>query len=184
MKKLIGIVGIPGTGKSTAMRKWMESRQWQTERPVDLVDSHISDNIRVIGKYEEGETFSGTDRLSMAVQPKFIQFLETADNEIVLFEGDRLTSSKVFRAAQANGWEIQIIHLYVSDDERKRRYAERGSDQDEKFINGRKTKVQNVIEEFGPNPLFGEDGYVLDFQHEDEVDTVRLSSVIEEMVSC
>lgn len=183
MKKLIAIIGIPGTGKSTVMREWMSKRDWKTDRPVDLVDSHVSDKVRVIGKYEKGETFSGTDRLSMAVQPKFLEFLRQSRDEVVLFEGDRLTSTKVFKEAQMQGWEVQILHLYVSTDERKRRYEERGSNQDEKFIQGRVTKVNNVVEQFGPVPLFGEEGCVVSFQHEDQFDTARLVDLIEDIVT-
>ena len=182
MNKLIGIVGIPGTGKSTLMKNWMSTREWSTDKPVDLVDTHISDNIRVIVKYEEGEVFSGTDRLSMAVQPKFLEFLESANNETVLFEGDRLTSTKVFQRAIDLGWNVSIIHLTVSDIERERRYAERESNQSEQFINGRKTKVGNVVEQFSPNPLFGEPGNVIEFKHETEADTKFITNYIENLV--
>ena len=51
MKKLLAIIGAPGTGKTTLMREWMKSREWFSDRPVDLLDSHVSANIRVLGKY-------------------------------------------------------------------------------------------------------------------------------------
>ena len=51
MKKLLAIIGAPGTGKTTLMREWMKSREWSSDRPVDLLDSHVSANIRVLGKY-------------------------------------------------------------------------------------------------------------------------------------
>lgn len=170
MRKLIAIIGVPGTGKSTVMKEFMKSYEWETDKPIDLVESHITQTengtVRIIGKYEEGETFSGTDRLSMAVQPKFLEFLDQSEDAVVMFEGDRLTSNQVFKTAQGLGYDLQIIHLEVSNSERQRRYEERGSEQDEKFIRGRMTKVANVVDCFGPNPLFGESGQVVDFLHE------------------
>ena len=75
--KLIYLIGLPGCGKSTVMKQFMEAvgGAWKTDRPVDLLDSHVSGDYRVLGKYEEGEVFSGTDRLSMAVSPKAVEFL-------------------------------------------------------------------------------------------------------------
>ena len=37
----------------------------------------LKNNIYILGKYEEGEVFAGTDRMSMAVQPEAIKFLAT-----------------------------------------------------------------------------------------------------------
>lgn len=184
MSKLIAIIGMPGTGKTTVMRKWMESRQWKAERPIDLLDSHVSeDGIRVLGKYEEGETFAGTDRLSMAVQPKAIEFLTSTKDDVIIFEGDRLSSINFLREAVKQGHKLDIIHLHVSDEERERRYAERGSEQDEKFISGRRTKVANICEEFGAKPLLGEEGCVMNVEHDDEQDTKYACQLIDTCIS-
>ncbi len=173
MKRLIAIVGIPGTGKTTIMREFMSDRDWVEDKPIDLLDSHVSGDLRVLGKYEDGQTFAGTDRLSMAVVPKAIEFLLSCSEGTVIFEGDRLSSIKLLNAAKDDGWDLKVLHVFVSDEERERRYKERGSNQDEKFINGRKTKVKNIVEEFGPQvTLFGEeDGCVTELVHEDSADT-------------
>jgi len=172
--KLIYIIGVPGTGKSTVMKQFMSHySEWKQEKVVDLLETHVSGNIRVLGKYEEGETFSGTDRLSMAVAPKAIEWINTKPNEIIFGEGDRLNNKAFFESAGDN---LVIIHLTVSDQERKRRYQERGSDQSEKFIQTTKTKVKNIIDHFGPkNTLFGEEpGYVYTFPHETPEDTRKI----------
>ena len=87
--KVIYIIGLPGTGKTTLMKRFMEQYEWTPNRPIDLLDSHVSGNIRVLGKYEEGETYAGTDRLSMAVSPKAIEYIQTRPDEVIIGEGDR-----------------------------------------------------------------------------------------------
>lgn len=168
--KVIYLIGLPGSGKSTVMKKFMEKYEWKVERPIDLLDSHVSDKLRVLGKYEEGETFSGTDRLSMAVSPKAVEYVESKPDEIIIGEGDRLNNKGFFSAC---GDDLTILHLVVSDEERQRRYEERGSDQSQKFIQTVRTKIENIVEEFGDKQtLFGEEeGCVVEMKHETPEDT-------------
>lgn len=171
---MIYLIGLPGCGKSTVMKSFMTNfKDWAAHRPIDLLDSHISGNVRVLGKYEEGETFSGTDRLSMAVSPKAIEWLQTNPEEVVFGEGDRLNNKGFFNAC---GDSLTIIHLTVSDEERERRYKERGSDQSDKFIQTVRTKVGNIVEEFGDKQtLFGtEAGCVVEMRHETAEDTDKI----------
>ena len=181
MTKLIYLIGLPGTGKSTIMKQFMANRDWKQERVIDLLDTHVSGRIRVLGKYEEGETFSGTDRLSMAVAPKAIEWMNTAPNEVIIGEGDRLNNKAFFEAAKSVG-DLTIIHLTVSDEERQRRYDERGSDQSEKFISTVRTKVKNIVEEFGDKTtLFGaEKGNVTTMTHETPEDTKEILKYLNE----
>ena len=170
---------MPGTGKSTVMKEFMatQSGDWKMDRPIDLLDTHINGNIRVLGKYEEGETFSGTDRLSMAVAPKAIEWISTQPDELIVGEGDRLNNAGFFEACGDN---LTIIHLTVSDEERERRYKERGSDQSEKFIQTTRTKCANIIERFGDQQtLFGEEkGCVVEMRHETPADTQEIVNFI------
>jgi hypothetical protein len=123
--------------------------------------------------------FCGTDRLSMAVSPKAVEFLSTKPDEVIVGEGDRLNNAGFFDAA---GDDLTIIHLFVSDEERERRYKERGSDQSDKFIQTVRTKCSNILERFGDQQtLFGEEeGCVLEAQHETPEDT---QAIVELMLS-
>lgn len=171
--KLIYLIGLPGCGKTTVMRSLMSKISgWKTDRPVDLLDTHVSGKVRVLGKYVEGETFSGTDCLSMAVSPKAVEYFSTNPDEIIIGEGDRLNSSKIFDAVQ----DKIIVHLTVSDSQRELRYKQRGSNQPEKFIQTVRTKCKNVCEKYGNVvTLFGEEeGCVVEFVHETESDTDRV----------
>ena len=71
MRKIVAVGGQPGTGKTTLFRKYMESKSWKTVEPAKLVSAMYNEelDLYILGKYQEGETFAGTDRLSMAVQP-------------------------------------------------------------------------------------------------------------------
>ena len=181
MAKLIGIVGMPGTGKTTLMREWMSAREWQYDKPVKLLDSYISGDIRLFGKYEEGEVFAGTDKLSMAVQPAAINYLNNP-SPVNIFEGDRLTSTGFFNAAVDLGHEVYIIVLEVSDQVREQRYADRGSEQSEKFIRGRRTKIENIKDQFGGSVLTGEDPLYKVFTHETPKDTKKIIDYLESLL--
>ena len=179
--KMFYLIGLPGCGKSTVMKELMSRfGDWKQERPIDLLDTHVSGNVRVLGKYEEGETFSGTDRLSMAVSPKAVEWISTKPNETIYGEGDRLNNKGFFEACKP---DLTIVHLTVSDEERQRRYKERGSDQPEKFIQTVRTKCQNILEEFGDKQtLFGEEkGCVAEFRHETPEDTQK---IVEFLLKC
>ena len=184
MTKLIYIIGLPGTGKSTIMKEFMASRDWSAERVTDLLDTHVSGNVRVLGKYSDEETFSGTDRLSMAVAPKATEWMNTAPDEVIIGEGDRLNNKAFFEAAKSVG-ELHIIHIASSDDERERRYDLRGSNQSDKFISTVRTKVSNIAEHFGDKTtLFGtEEGNVTEFIHEVPQHTTEIVEHIESLIS-
>lgn len=171
---VVAVIGVPGTGKSTLLRRWMRLRNWTCETPVKLLDSHVSeDGLRVLGKYEEGGVFCGTDRLSMAVQPKVIEYLSDNDDRAVVFEGDRLTSVKFFQTVVELGHRLHIIELTTSSEELCERYVKRGSNQSPSFIKGCVTKIENVKAEFK----------VETFDHTEDYQTVLIADHIERIIT-
>lgn len=144
--KVIAIGGEPGAGKSTLMKRIIS--HFNMEPKYDsykLVPYLLSDNVYVLGKYEEGEVFSGTDRMSMAVQPEAIKFLATLpSNAVVLFEGDRLFTASFLEHCCEN-YDTHIIHLRTEKEVRTERYKERGSNQDETWLRGRESKIANIL---------------------------------------
>ena len=177
MSIIIGIVGIPGTGKSTLMKKFMEGREWTPTTPVKLLEGYTSGDMMLFGKYEDGEVFSGTDRLSMAVQPSAVEYVTGTPAPVVIFEGDRLCSVSFFRACQDAGHQLHIIVLNTPDSVREQRYQDRGSDQSDKFIKGRITKIKNIRNEFGANLM--DDGCVVEFDHTVPEDTTKVLQFID-----
>lgn len=176
--KIIAVFGEPGSGKSTLMKKLMD--QFGISRDIDtsfkLVPFHRKDNVYVLGKYEEGETFGGTDKMSMAVQPEAVKFLDqlTADC-VVLFEGDRLCTASFLEHCN-NNFDLQMVYLKTERETRKVRYAERGSDQNETWLAGRESKISNILGNL-------ELKFVTDvFTHETPEDTQKIIDFIVEKV--
>ena len=146
--KVIAIGGEPGSGKSTLMNKILDQYSWKMEYDKVKLVPYLTntDGVYVLGKYfEEGQTFSGTDRMSMAVQPEAIKFLASLPKDsIVLFEGDRLFTSSFLEHCIDN-YELEIIYLQTDKDVRTERYKERGSNQNETWLQGRETKIANIL---------------------------------------
>ena len=144
--KVIAIGGEPGAGKSTLMRRLIESiKAVPKYNEYKLVPYLQYFEIFILGKYEEGEVFSGTDRMSMAVQPEAIKFLTyLPENAIVLFEGDRLFTAS-FLEHCVEKYDTKIVYLKTTKDIRSDRYKERGSEQNETWLQGRETKIANIL---------------------------------------
>ena len=144
--KVIAIGGEPGSGKTTLMWKLIEKLKPEAKfSEFKLVPYHQKDNVYVLGKYEEGETFAGTDRMSMSVQPEAIKFLATLPNDaIVIYEGDRLFTSSFLEHCNEK-YDLSIIYLRTTKNERNIRYAKRGSNQNETWLAGRESKVNNIM---------------------------------------
>jgi len=143
--KVIAIGGEPGSGKSTLMKRIIKTiKAVPKYNEYKLVPYLQYFEIFILGKYEEGEVFSGTDRMSMAVQPEAIKFLaQLPEHAIVLFEGDRLFTSS-FLEHCVEKYDTSIIHLVTDKSIRQERYKERGSTQNETWLAGRETKISNI----------------------------------------
>ena len=144
--RVIAIGGNPGSGKSTLMKRLIE--HYSPEKKYNefkLVPYLQSNNIFILGKYDDGEVFSGTDKMSMAVQPEAIKFLATLPNSaVVIYEGDRLFTS-TFLEDCTEKYDLKIIHLITDANVRQERYKERGSEQNETWLRGRESKINNIL---------------------------------------
>jgi uridine kinase len=147
--KVIAIGGEPGCGKTTLMWKIIDRFNFEPKyESFKLVPYLQYENIFILGKYEKGEVFSGTDRMSMAVQPEAIKFLESLpENSLVLYEGDRLFTSS-FLENCVEKYDTNIIYLETNKETRKERYKERGSNQNENWLAGRESKISNILTNF------------------------------------
>jgi cytidylate kinase len=150
MRKIVAVGGQPGTGKTTLFRKFMEGKKWENVEPAKLVSAMYNKemDLYILGKYQEGETFAGTDRLSMAVQPELQKWIQT-HNSNILFEGDRVFNQSFLEFSMAlPQTDLQIVYLKAPKEILEQRYVDRGSDQSEQFLRGRETKYSNLLSNF------------------------------------
>ena len=148
MLKVIAMGGEPATGKTTLMFKLISmADDWKIVKPEKLLDAMWSEKLRtyILGKYEnDGNVFQGTDRLSMAVQPDAVKFIQKQKDVNVIFEGDRLFNQKFIDEIANVTEDFKILILETSHNEKERRHVDRNDDQDDKFKNSRKTKISNI----------------------------------------
>lgn len=158
MKYIIAVGGSPGTGKTTLFREFMKGKTWKKVEPMKLLPALYCEEIDtyILGKYDEGETFAGTDRLSMAVQPVAQKFL-TQTKSNILFEGDRIfNQSFLEHATLSANHDLEIVYLKTSKEILEQRYKDRGSDQSEVFLKGRETKYNNILSNMELMPYINE----------------------------
>jgi len=157
-RKLIAVGGQPGTGKTTLFRKFIEGKKWIEVEPAKLVSALYNEemDLYILGKYQEGETFAGTDRLSMAVQPELQKWIQ-AHNCNILFEGDRVFNQSFLEFAMGlPDTDLQVVYLKTTKEVLEQRYKDRGSDQSEQFLRGRETKYSNLLSNFELMPYITE----------------------------
>ena len=146
--KIIAIGGEPASGKTTLVKRILLKLKAKPEyESVKFIPYLKKDNIFILGKYQEGVIFSGTDTMSMAVQPHAIKFLEQISNKsVVIFEGDRLFNSSFLHSC-VKKYFTKIIYLSTKAETRQQRYRIRGSNQNKTWLNGRETKIKNILKD-------------------------------------
>lgn len=167
-KRIIAIGGVPATGKTTLMRKVIKSLlPLKTFKYKLLRGLYNKDKkIYIMGIYDNS-LFSGTDKLSMAVQPHFIEFAKKITEENIIFEGDRLFNQSLF-----NELDCDKIILKVNHKEIHNRHIKRNDTQTEKFKKAKETKIRNIIE----------NNEVSLFENNNEEDTKRIKDYILKLI--
>lgn len=155
MNKILAIGGMPATGKTTLMKRFMKeyADDWQAVEPMKLITSHYSKsrNLFVLGKYSDEDGYAqGTDKWSMAVQPVAIEFFDKLPDGVrIVYEGDRIFNSTILHHLNAKeNVDLRIFILSVGESEMHDRHKSRGDSQSEKFIKGRATKYSNISGSF------------------------------------
>lgn len=164
--KILGIGGVPGVGKTTLMTHILYpfAPLMKREKHGLVEFSRYEPKLEgkreliVLGVYGDTFAFGGTDKLSMAVQPEAEEFVRrlgddfSSDNLTIMFEGDRLFNESFITVCKSVA-EFRGVVLVAPLDELFRRRTERskavGKEQDETWLQGRTTKVKNVMTAHG-----------------------------------
>jgi len=147
--KCLAIGGEPATGKTTLMKSVFEEFIRPQTLRFGLVTGHYEEtnNLALMGCYGRSSIapngFEGTDRLSMAVNSDFLDYMKLKRRHI-LFEGDRLFSLNNLRSIK-DQYHLRTIVLKQDDQTLKQRHIDRADTQSEKFLKGRKTKIANIL---------------------------------------
>ena len=122
---LIAIGGEPASGKTTLIKRIRENYPQLIDYKKGLVRGKYCPvtNVYFIGVFDD-TLFEGTDKLSLAVQPAFIEFVKSTSNAKIVFEGDRLFNASVFEKLKA-----VIFILNIDKDIHQVRHNERGNKQ-------------------------------------------------------
>lgn len=178
MLSIYGLIGVPGSGKSTFFQKNVlkgsegtvvkfnyqqenPDKKWQ---PIALT-LFPSEKKAVFGIYEEGEQFPGTDKLSKSCGPSVRQFLKDMANgkarniEGIMvdsswsffWEGERFTNNPFFQllVAMKETGKANVKVDYLSPDEAVLARNRKGRVQDAKWLQGMETRVSNIYKKYG-----------------------------------
>jgi hypothetical protein len=154
------VLGVPGAGKSTLLREWarmpgISGKQVRTKpfsHTVYYGGSPVEDGRLVARAAQMGghhTTFPGTDRLSMSVQPKAIEWLQGAPFPMVFAEGDRLATDGFFQAVDETTrgqWDLVYLNTppELAAERRAFRAQAHGTTQNASWVQGRVTKVNRL----------------------------------------
>ena len=131
------ITGNCGSGKTWVVKELIKEFNLTTKAKYEKIHFVIKNNLAILGVYN-GETFEGSDKLSMAVAQDFEKFrqIQEKHNFNVICEGDRFTNYKFIQIFNP------IIIRITNNGEQGR--IKRGSKQSEQHLKRIQTRVTNI----------------------------------------
>lgn len=152
--RFLYVIGEPGVGKSTLVRSALGPFLQELGRegaPFEVWAGRVNDcSLAYLGNPHD-PVFPGTDRLSMSVAPAVITWLRHVNDgryDVILGEGDRLTSVTLFHAVAGMGYDVVVVpctSIHAADRrEARRRTLPAGKAQHAAWVAGRVTKCANT----------------------------------------
>lgn len=154
--RVIGIVGEPGSGKTTIVQQYLKKfgdarvEQLAPGKHGALYGMNLGKHLTLWGKYgKEVGIFQGTDALSTAVIPVAEHWMHERQGT-VLFEGSRFTSGNFFANTLQGGHQLVLVRLRppprVCSRRRESRAEAAGRPlQSASFVKGQQTRIANAL---------------------------------------
>lgn len=154
--RLTYLIGPPGVGKTALVNALTNGvPRYASTSPFAKT---IYPGAEVVQLGEERPPFSGTDTLSMSVQPKVLEWARMPEYSDVLGEGDRLSNASFFQKMRDLGYDLCIVHCYapaevVAERRGQRAVANRLKPQDPTWVRGRLTKIARLADTWATHSL-------------------------------
>lgn len=159
IRRMLYLIGQPGAGKTTLLTTALSDLGAKTmneplKHTIYLTGSGAFKVMTGIQLGIAREAFGGTDTLPMNVQPRAVEWLTSRSfpYSYVVAEGDRLGNGTFWSALRSSGnevrWQVDVLYLYTPDEIAAMRRQQRGSKQNETWVRGRVTKVQNLAADY------------------------------------
>jgi len=162
MHYAVFVVGPPGVGKTSALRKIL-GEDYTIVHPQDnkVVKFTLSEDLCFAGHYGTG-TFDGSDTVPMHAASICLDWWESnilpnSKYKATIFDGDRFSTNPCKSTLEAiEGVKVLCVYMGASKEVLTQRRLERGSKQDPTWLKGRESKCRNFANKFKPadNSLF------------------------------
>ncbi len=152
--KIIGIGGVPASGKSHLIQSYMANVSARLGKPFvpagyGLAMYEKCGDVYVMGRYQGVAEFPGTDRMSMNCYRHVKMFWRTlassAPSATVVFEGNRLFKSDVLTFSEGIA-DTHWMILTTSEEVLHTRHEERRDNQSPRILQARQTEINRLIE--------------------------------------
>jgi len=145
------LIGIPGAGKSTLVKRALVGLPRETSR--EILPHVIFPTLGLAMLGHPRQRGGGTDALHRGILPDACAFLEANALPHVFGEGDRLAVASLWRHAADLGYEVRILLLDTAEPVAKQRRNERAARdheqaQDPRWVRGRITKTAKLADDW------------------------------------
>jgi len=139
---MLYLMGVPGSGKTTLLGAALGDLPcavvWPGKGNPQPVYTEYAGGAQL--GYAQGK-FGGTDRLSMNIQPRVLDWMQGCSFDRLVAEGDRLCNPSFFAGVIQMGWRLSVVWLDTPLDVAAARRDARGTRQNRSWVAGRITKI-------------------------------------------